>query len=72
MENTTVEFETVQVKIPKAIMKMLSDLLDEPIHTYLERSIIQTVYADLQEGLFVTPEKIVQKYDLTKIFENYI
>jgi hypothetical protein len=72
MEDThAIEFETVQVKIPKAILQLLSDVLDEPINTYIERSIITAVKADLDADALISQEKIIQKYSLTPIFQSF-
>jgi hypothetical protein len=72
MEDTyAIELETVQVKIPKAILQLLSDFLDEPINTYIERSIITAVKADLEADALISHEKIIQKYNLAPVFQNH-
>lgn len=61
-------YEVVQLRVPKKVMDLLRDCLDEPVHKYLERSIIETVKADIDACALVSPEKIKEKYGLEEIF----
>ncbi|MEM3881672.1 MAG: hypothetical protein QXD19_08010 [Candidatus Bathyarchaeia archaeon] len=67
-EQQKIEYETVQLKIPKNIMNLLRDFLEEPIEEYLERSIIEVVKADLESDALISHEKVIEKYKLQEIF----
>jgi len=66
--NQKIEYETVQLKIPKNIMNLLRDSLEGSIEEYLERSIIEMVKAELEAGVLISHEKIIKKYKLQEIF----
>lgn len=65
--NQTIEYETVQLKIPKNIMNLLRDFLEQPVNKYLEYSIIETVKADLEADELISHRKLVEKYKLQDI-----
>ncbi|MEM0253247.1 MAG: hypothetical protein QXK78_01640 [Candidatus Bathyarchaeia archaeon] len=63
-----IEYETVQLKIPKNIMNLLRDSLEGSIEEYLEYSIIEVVKADLEADALISHKKIIEKYKLQEIF----
>jgi len=63
-----IEFETVQVRIPKRIMDMLREHKDD-IDGYLTYSIVSFIRADLEAGVFADHEAIIEKFNLQPIFK---
>ena len=68
-----IEYETVQVKVPKAIMVFLRDVLrdEREVKEYLEYSIIDSVRADIDNGnVFYEPNDVIKRYGLDKVFND--
>ena len=63
-----IEFETVQVRIPKRIMDMLRKYEDD-IEGYLTYSIVSFIRADLDAGVFANYEDIIEEFNLEPIFK---
>ncbi|RLG99188.1 hypothetical protein DRO19_02990 [Candidatus Bathyarchaeota archaeon] len=63
-----IEFETVQVRIPKRIMDMLRKYKDD-IDGYLTYSIVSFIKADLETGVFADFEDIIKEFNLQPIFK---
>ena len=63
-----IEFETVQVRIPKRIMDMLRKYKDD-IDGYLTYSIVSFIRADLETGVFADFEDIIKEFNLQPIFK---
>jgi len=63
-----IEFETVQVKIPKNIMDMLRKYEDD-IDGYLTYSIVSFISADLETGVFADYEDIIKEFNLKPVFK---
>jgi len=74
-KTTKIEYETVTLKVPKAIMKLLRDSeksLEETATEYLEHSLVDMVRADIEtQDCFVpTPRGIVELYNLDPVFKE--
>lgn len=70
-----IEYETVTLKIPKNIMKLLGDserVLEETPNQYLERCIVDLVRADIDAGdcFVLTPREIAERYNLDHVFKQ--
>jgi len=68
-----IEYETVQVKVPKAVMVFLRDVLrdEREVKEYLEYSIIDSVRADIDNGnVFYEPNDVIKRYGLDKVFND--
>ena len=63
-----IEFETVQVRIPKRIMDMLRKYEDD-IDGYLTYSIVSFISADLETGVFADYEDIIKEFNLKPVFK---
>jgi hypothetical protein len=71
-----IEFESVVLKIPKALMRFLrehEDMLEEKTEEYLQRCIVGLVSADIEcEGVFVLSAlALAKKYGLQPIFKKF-
>ena len=71
------EHVEVTLKLPKRLVDFLKDkeeITDMTVKEYLERAIIQSVGADLDEGdTFVPqPEEIIKKYGLKGILKDTV
>ena len=71
-----IEYEVVQVKVPKAIMDLLRTFLEDP-EEYLSVNIIASVKADLEadfcfdgQGAIISYEKILKRFGLDKVFND--
>jgi hypothetical protein len=77
MESKTedkIEYETVTLKVPKNVMKLLRDsekTLEETASQYLERCIVGLVRADIDSGdcFVLTPREVAERYDLDPVFK---
>jgi len=71
-----IEYETVTLKIPKKVMKLLrdTDYLGETAEKYLEREIVDVVRADIEGGecFTPTPSQLVKQYDLNPVFKEIL
>jgi len=72
-----IEYESVTLKIPKAIMKLLRDSeksLEETAIEYLEHSLVDMVRADIetQDCFVLTPRQVVERYNLDPVFKEII
>ncbi|RLI00075.1 hypothetical protein DRO19_00545 [Candidatus Bathyarchaeota archaeon] len=63
-----IEFETVQVRIPKRIMDMLRKYEDD-IDGYLTHSIVDFIRVDLETGVFSDYEGIIKEFNLKPVFK---
>ena len=71
-----IEYEIVQVKVPKAIMDLLRDYVEDT-EEYLTENIIASVKADLEadfcsdgKGAIIGFEKFLKRYGLDKVFND--
>ena len=71
-----IEYETVQVKVPKAIMDLLRDFVEDP-EEYLMWLIVDSVKSVLEadfsnggQGEIISLEKIVKRYGLDRVFND--
>ena len=71
-----IEYELVQVRVPKAIMDMLRDFVDDP-EEYLSVNIIASIKADIEadfcsdgKGAIISYEKFLKRYGLDKVFND--
>jgi hypothetical protein len=73
-EQETIEYETVTLKIPKKVMKLLrdTDYLGETAEQYIERGIVDLVRADIDMGecFTPTPRQLTEQYGLDPIFKE--
>jgi hypothetical protein len=72
---TDIEYEEVNLQIPKAIMEFLRDSeksLGETATSYLERSLVDMVRGDIDSrDCFVpTPREIAERYNLDPVFKQ--
>ena len=68
-----IEYEVVQVKVPKAVMVFLRDVLrdEREVKEYLEYSIIDSVRADIDNGnAFYELNDVIKRYGLDKVFND--
>ena len=63
-----IEFETVQVRIPKRIMDMLRKY-EHDIDGYLTYVIVDFIKADLEAGALADYEDIIREFNLQPIFK---
>jgi len=74
-ENVDIEFETVSVRIPKAIMDLLRTFRSEDLHEYLTHTIVENVASvlasDCHNGEIVSYGAIVERFGLKRIFEAF-
>lgn len=75
-EQEPIEYETVTLKVPKKIMKLLRDTgyLGQTAEQYLEREIVDVVRADIEcgEAFTPTPPQLVEQYDLNPVFKEIL
>ena len=71
-----IEYEPVQVRVPKAIMDLLRDYVEEP-EEYLMWLIVDSVKSVLEadfsnggQGEIISLEKIMKRYGLDKVFND--
>ena len=71
-----IEYETVSVRLPKAIMDLLRDYVENP-EEYLSVNIIASVKADIDadfcsggKGAIISYEKFLKRYGLNKVFND--
>jgi len=70
-----IEFETVNVRIPKAVMDLLRTFVDD-VQEYLTWAITDRVRADLEAdftfgcGVIINYEKLLDKLNLKQIFDD--
>jgi hypothetical protein len=69
-----IEFETVQLQIPKAVMDLIKAFRND-IDDYLRESILSQLRADLESdlpdnGAIVSREILIDKYNLKDILYN--
>jgi hypothetical protein len=69
-----IEFETVQLRIPKAVMDLIKAFRND-IDDYLRESILSQLRADLESdlpdnGAIVSREILIDKYNLKDILYN--
>lgn len=69
-----IEFETVTVKVPKKIMDFLreSKVLDSTPEEYLAYSIVESVRADMDGGVFLDPKALADVSGLNPIFKALV
>lgn len=72
-----IEYETVTLKVPKKIMKLLRDSemsLEESAIQYMERCIVDIIRADIetQDCFVLSPRRLVEKYNLDPVFKEII
>jgi len=67
-------FETVTIRVPKALMQLLRDFAENP-EAWLEKAVVQMVERELdshipETGCLVCRASILRKYGLEKSFQN--
>ncbi len=69
-----IEYETITVRIPKKIMSFLRETktLTETPEEYLEYTIVDSVRADIDGGVFSDPERIAEGYGLQPVFQAIV
>jgi hypothetical protein len=68
-----IEYETVTVKVPKAVMDLLrfsASVLEETPEEWIQYSVIDRVRADVDAGVFLPGTKaLTDKFNLNPVFE---
>jgi hypothetical protein len=73
--NAEIEFETVPVRIPKAVMNLLRTFRSDDLQEYLTHTIVENVASvlasDCHHGEIVSYWNIVERFGLKRVFEAF-